>query len=326
MVNKANKAVMQLVGELRPREDEWNLAEYAGLFKKLGGLPEKADSLSRYVRFSGNAGGRTVMRFLGADLDSIGCIPAGMVAIELEDDRITFLKPASTGPVVVWQGQLTWSWLDRSNKGAPVGDFQTCIPAGLASQQELSHIDFVLTGNACFEKNKSYKDDVRLVEYDPQWPEKYEEMANWLRKTIPPEICLHLEHIGSTAIPGMLAKPVIDILLEVPSLSAARRSLIPVFNNPKCEYWEYSDHMIFIVRKEIMGERTHHIHASGAGFFRERVAFRDYLRSHMEEARRYAALKYDLAARYAIDRETYTSGKADYIRAVTAKALELKDQ
>jgi len=90
-------------------------------------------------------------------------------------------------------------------------------------------------------------------------------MANWLRNAIAPEIALRVEHYGSTAIPNMPAKPFIDTLLEVPSFAEARRSLIPVFNKPECEYWWYNGHMCFIVRKDPMGTRTHHIHAAPRG-------------------------------------------------------------
>jgi GrpB-like predicted nucleotidyltransferase (UPF0157 family) len=105
-------------------------------------------------------------------------------------------------------------------------------------------------------------------------------------------------------------------------LGEARRNLISIFNQPECEYWGYHDHILFIIRKEFMGMRTHHIHAApSGGRFWERIAFRDYLRTHPEDAKRYADLKYKLAGRHAADRETYTNAKTVFVKEITEKAL-----
>ncbi len=322
---KSQVPIMRLVGALRFAETDWSLQEYGGLFERLAALPEKTGAISRYIRFLGDAGGHTGVLFFGIEMESTDRIPEGMTALELGDNTITVLKPASTGPAVAWEGHLTWNWLERSATGAPVGEFKACIPPDLprvhAPQAELPLIDFLLTGNSYFQKGKAYNDDVRLVEYDLLWPAKFAEMAEWMRKTIPGEILLRVEHFGSTAIPNLPAKPVIDILIEIPSFAEAKRSLIPIFNKPECEYWGYDDHLLFIVRKCFMGTRTYHIHAAPAGRFWDRIAFRDYLRAHPDEADRYASLKRNLAARYPTDRETYTIMKGDYVREMTEKAL-----
>jgi len=181
------------------------------------------------------------------------------------------------------------------------------VPDGWTSQPDASPVEFITATNVHFEKDRPYDNEIRLVEYYPSWPVKYEEMAAWLRQNIPPEILLRVEHFGSTAIPGTPAKPVIDILLEVSSHGEARRSLIPLFNKPECEYWWSDEHMAFYLRKDLMGTRTHHLHAVPAEQSAWRwILFRDYLRTHPDDAARYAALKRELAGSYAADREAYT--------------------
>jgi len=311
------KNVMRLIGEMKLGGVEWTLEEYRCLFAKFGDMAE-AGKITRILRYYGMSGERINMRFFGVESDSVD-IPDGMVALELSEDTITAREP---GDKKSWRANLTWDWLDCSVPGAPVGDFTTRVPDDWISQKESQNLEFIITANSYFEKGKVADDDVRLVEYDPSWPAQYEAMANWLRKTIPPEILLRVEHFGSTAILGMPAKPVIDVLLEVPSFLEARRTLIPIFNQSKYEYWGYDDHILFIKRKEFMGTRTYHIHtAPSGGRFWERIAFRDYLRTHPDDAKRYADLKYELAQRHATDREAYTDTKETFVKEITEKAL-----
>ena len=314
--------IMRLIGDLRLRGVDWNMSEFALLFERLGASVEGNGLIKRYVRYSGDTDGSTEIRFFGIEVEFIVHIPEGMVALELSNDTFIVLEPMRTGLSVLWCGDLSWNWLDRSTPGAPVGEFAACVPAEWMSQLRRTPIQFVLSANSYLVQGKPLDDNVHLVEYDPAWPAKFDEMANWLRSAIAPDIALGIEHYGSTAIPNMIAKPVIDILLEVPSFTEARRSLIPVFNKPECEYWWYNDHMLFIVRKEIMGMRTHHIHAAPKGHhIWEGIAFRDYLRAHPEEAAHYATLKRNLAKYHANDREAYTDSKDNFVREVTAKAL-----
>lgn len=325
-MTQTTRPVVRLIGELRLRGVDWDMLEFANLFERLGAIIDENGAVTRYVRYYGDAGEQTELRFFGIEVASIKYIPKGMMALELADDTITVLKPTRTGLTTSWHGHLAWNWLDRSVPGAPMGEFKVRVPANWTSQPNPPSIEFILSANAYFEKGKSADDDVRLVEYDPLWPAKFEEMAGWLRKTIPPEIALRVEHYGSTAIPNMPAKPIIDILLEVPSFSEARRYLIPIFNKPEYEYWWYNDHMCFIIRQELMGMRTHHIHAAPSGHrVWEGIAFRDFLRAHPDEAVRYTALKRELAEYNATDREAYTDSKDDFVREVTAKALRSSD-
>jgi len=313
--------IVRLVGSLCVRGTDWDMPEFGLLFERLGATVMHAGLTNRYVRYFGYRGERVEVRFFGLEVGHIEHIPRGMIALEIGEDSITVLGPGDAGPTVTWRGDLTWAWLDRSPAGA-AGDFVACVPAEWTCVPDLPALDLIITANSYFERGADCDDDIRLVEYDQSWPAKYDEMAAWLSDTLDPDIALRIEHYGSTAIPGMPAKPVIDILLEVPSFAEARRSLIPVFNRPECEYWWYNDHMCLIIRKRLMGTRTHHIHAAPAGHrIWDGIEFRDYLRAHPDQAERYAALKRELAECHGTDREAYTNAKHDFVSEITARAL-----
>jgi GrpB-like predicted nucleotidyltransferase (UPF0157 family) len=168
-------------------------------------------------------------------------------------------------------------------------------------------------------------DDIAIAAYDPTWPAQFEAEATRLRATLRDEPIAGLEHFGSTAIPGLAAKPIIDILVAVPSVTQARarfpeklKPLDYVFwpDNPK------TDRLFFVKGMPPYGKRrTHHVHVTEpAGELWVRLKFRDYLRNHPDEAARYEALKRKLAAEHRADREAYTAAKADYVESVMRKA------
>ncbi len=315
---------LRLLGEFKLCGSDWNNQEFAGLFARLGAIANTAGGPVRYVRYYGQVSGQTEVRFFGINIDSPVSIPPGMVVIELNKDSVSVYRPTLTGPIQVWSDRLTWNWFNGSVIVAPVCEFTVRSPAGWTVKADHPMVEFILSANTYYESGKILNDEVALLEYDRQWPVQYEEMASWLRQTIPPEFALRIEHYGSTAIPGMPAKPVIDILLEVPSFAEARRQLIPAFIRPDCEYWWYHDHMVFIVRDRPMGVRTHHIHAAPAGHpVWDGLAFRDYLRTHPTAAEQYADLKRKLASRHLADREAYTDSKAQFVREITKQALAI---
>jgi GrpB-like predicted nucleotidyltransferase (UPF0157 family) len=166
--------------------------------------------------------------------------------------------------------------------------------------------------------------DIVIVEYDRRWIELFAREAQNLRNLLGEALILRIEHFGSTAISGMPAKPVIDMLVEIPSFDRAQQAALPKLVNTGYEYLWRGDrppgHMMFIKRSPD-GRRTHHIHLATAGHkLWERLYFRDYLCTHPEEATRYAQLKRDLAAQFPSDREAYTNGKSEYVALTTAKA------
>src|SRR5436190_8221091 len=160
---------------------------------------------------------------------------------------------------------------------------------------------------------------VRVLPYDALWPREYEAEAARIA-TACDDLPIRLEHIGSTSVPGMSAKPIIDILAgcsananRAPYVSALRRiGYIHRGNNgiPGRSYF-------------VRGSpRSHHIHLvnwSGA-LWRDHLAFRDYLRSHADVAREYDELKRQLAINFADDRRAFSEAKGPFIRAVLRDA------
>ncbi|MDD3118265.1 MAG: GrpB family protein [Victivallales bacterium] len=209
---------------------------------------------------------------------------------------------------------LRWRWREMSSSGYITGEFDNRDDGS-----------WRMTANTWIDPrdgNAADRDAVSLAPYNPEWPHRYELMAAALQRQFGAAI-LRLEHYGSTAIPGMPAKPIIDILMEVASFDTARPLLLPVLNRPDWEFWWYTDHMIFIHRDGPGGVRTHHLHIAPAGHrLWEGIAFRDYLRTHPEPAREYAELKQTLAGRYHSDREAYTDAKTELVRRITAQAQQ----
>ena len=299
---------------------DWSLEEYRVLFSQLNDMAAPG-RMSRLMRFEGKTAGNTALRFLGVETEKRE-IPPGMISLELGENIITVKELKNRKEEITRQNMLKWQWLDWS-VGKGVGEFKAQVPSEWTAQKQ--PVEFILTANAYFEKGKTADDDIKLAGYDPRWPAEYEKMALYLRRILPPEVIVNTFHFGSTAIPGIPAKPVIDIILEVPSLAMARQSLITAFNKPEIEYWMQAMDMCFIVRDRFSGTRTHHIHAAPTNSpYLQQVAFRDYLRAHPDTARSYAALKSELAIRYVNDREGYTNAKAVFIDQVMNKALRLK--
>jgi GrpB-like predicted nucleotidyltransferase (UPF0157 family) len=146
--------------------------------------------------------------------------------------------------------------------------------------------------------------------------------ARRLREALDLDLLLGIEHFGSTAVPGLAAKPIIDILIAVGSLARAKAATIEPIIALGYVYWAENpkrDRMFFVKGMPPYGERrTHHIHITepGGEMWLRRLKFRDYLRTNVDEARRYEALKYELAERYPDDREAYTDAKTEYVEEI----------
>ncbi|MBN9491602.1 MAG: GrpB family protein [Alphaproteobacteria bacterium] len=168
-------------------------------------------------------------------------------------------------------------------------------------------------------------DDIEIVDYDPRWPRLFEEEARRLRTVLDPSLIVGLEHFGSTAIAGLSAKPIIDILVAVRSLAAARATFVAALRTLDYVYWADNpkkDRMFFVKGMPPYGsKRSHHVHVTEPeGEMWQRLVFRDYLRAHPEEAGTYERLKKRLAAEHPTDREAYTDAKSAYVESVMRKA------
>jgi GrpB-like predicted nucleotidyltransferase (UPF0157 family) len=166
------------------------------------------------------------------------------------------------------------------------------------------------------------EEPVRIEPYDSSWPARFEEERVAVADAIGGWVVGGIHHVGSTAVPGLDAKPVIDILVGVSDLPSSRACIEPL-SRIAYLYAPYRASEMHWFCKPNPARRTHHLHLvpTGSRRFREELAFRDHLRSHAEAAAEYAALKRTLAARFERDREEYTAAKEDFIRAVLGAAM-----
>jgi GrpB-like predicted nucleotidyltransferase (UPF0157 family) len=155
-----------------------------------------------------------------------------------------------------------------------------------------------------------------VVDYDPQWPILFEQEKAAITATLGNRV-LMVEHIGSTAVPGLAARPVIDIAVGIQSLAGAP-SLIP--------YIEQLGYIYDPILEQLTPERrffwkgtstihTYHLHLAepDQSVLRKPLQFRDYLRKHSDAAEEYGVLKRELAKSYVQDLDAYVAGKTGFI-------------
>ena len=169
------------------------------------------------------------------------------------------------------------------------------------------------------------REHVDIVPHDPRWPDLFAREAVHLRAVLPSGIIQRIEHFGSTAVPGLAAKPIVDMLVEVGALDDVKTRVVPALESQGYDYvWRPTSGedgppwYAWFIKRDASGARTHHIHMVEADFPQwESLAFRDYLIAHPGVAAEYAALKRRLAAEFPNDRIAYTEGKSEFIRRVT---------
>jgi GrpB-like predicted nucleotidyltransferase (UPF0157 family) len=160
---------------------------------------------------------------------------------------------------------------------------------------------------------------VRLAPYAIEWQRCFEEERVLLHAAIG-QYVLDIQHVGSTSIPGMIAKPIIDIGIAVTSFEEARVCIRPI---ERLGYVYRGEHRIPQRHYFVKGDsRTHQIHINeiDSRAWENLVLFRDTLIQHPRLAEEYAALKVDLAQRHPTDREAYLDGKAPFIERVLRMA------
>jgi GrpB-like predicted nucleotidyltransferase (UPF0157 family) len=163
-----------------------------------------------------------------------------------------------------------------------------------------------------------------IAPYRSEWPMEFNQEALRIQMSIGQYIT-QIEHIGSTAVPGLAAKPIIDILIGVNNLLDAP-SFIPSLTQMGYVYvskFEVDLPERRYLYKQNNGEDSFHLHIvePESEFFHRHIAFRNYLRSHPESVKEYAALKIRLAQEYGSDRSSYTDAKTEFIRSIEQKAL-----
>src|SRR5262249_32987869 len=167
------------------------------------------------------------------------------------------------------------------------------------------------------------EEPVQIGPYDAAWPTAFEKERHLLASVLKPWLVGSIEHVGSTAVPGLAAKPVIDIMAAVDSLEASRPAINALKQLDYC-YWPYLAEEIHWFCKPSPAHRTHHLHLVpfNSERWRRTLAFRDHLRTHPDVARQYAALKERLAVEHRFDREAYTQAKRTFIDSVVQIALD----
>jgi len=161
-----------------------------------------------------------------------------------------------------------------------------------------------------------------IADADPTWPAKFEAEAARLREALG-ELAQRVSHVGSTSVPGLGAKPIIDIQVSLTSMTPRDSYVVPIRAlgyTWVLDPWS-DEHEYFSLDRD--GERLFQIHAcqEGGEWERRHLAFRDWLRTHADDAARYEELKRDLAASHPRDIMAYIDAKADFIRSIEARAL-----
>jgi GrpB-like predicted nucleotidyltransferase (UPF0157 family) len=163
-------------------------------------------------------------------------------------------------------------------------------------------------------------DPIEVVAYDPAWPALFADLGATLRQTLR-MTAVRVDHIGSTSIAGLDAKPIIDVQVSVASLDPLGPTSTAM---GKIGFRCMPDNPDRSKRffRELPGARRTHIHFRRAGSWPEQFAllFRDYLRTHAADREDYARLKHELAAQFRFDRAKYVEAKAPFIWSVMQKA------
>lgn len=165
---------------------------------------------------------------------------------------------------------------------------------------------------------------VRVVPHDTDWAFAFAREADRILAGVSFEV-VKIHHIGSTAVRGIYAKPIIDILIEVKDIDAVDRNATDMVRLDYEAMGAYGVPGRRYFRRYTDGHRSHHVHAypEGHSEIERHLVFRDYLRANRRAAERYGRHKLEVAARYPDDLSGYAKAKADFVTEMEAKALAL---
>lgn len=172
---------------------------------------------------------------------------------------------------------------------------------------------------------KAISEKIEIAPYDPGWIKLFKDEKDFLKKNFP-QIIKQIEHFGSTAVPGIKSKPVVDMLIEVTSLKETKKKIVPVLKTLGYDYFwrpEFDKPPMYawFIKRNLQGNRTHHLHmVERDSKLWERLYFRDYLREHKDVAKQYEKIKIKIAEEFPNDRESYTKAKKEFISLITKKA------
>lgn len=173
-------------------------------------------------------------------------------------------------------------------------------------------------------KRREHSMKIEVVPYRPEWPDMFQEEKEKIEGILGSGLTA-VHHIGSTAVPGLSAKPILDIMPVVADIAGADLR-VQQFEEQGYEYMgEFGIPGRRYLRKERNGIRTHHIHIFGVESqrdIRRHLAVRDYLRAHAAAAKAYGALKRRLARQFPEDLEAYCDGKDAFVKQLERDALD----
>ncbi len=162
-------------------------------------------------------------------------------------------------------------------------------------------------------------ENLKVVIYDPQWPEMFDSESKLIKQALGNN-CIDIHHIGSTSVPGLSAKPIIDILPVVKDIQEVDKSIKAM---ESLGYEAKGEHGIAFRRFFQKGQnvKTHHVHVyeENDPEISRYLKFRDWMRSHEDDARNYANLKMELAAKFPRDMLQYCNGKDAFVASIDAK-------
>ena len=162
-----------------------------------------------------------------------------------------------------------------------------------------------------------------LVEHDDTWRQQYEEIEGRLAKLLSDCSVERISHIGSTAVDGIWAKDIVDVMVELSSRPELEKAAEKLGHSGFTMMSDEGERISFNLgyTKDGFAEKVYHVHLRLAGD-NDELYFRDYLNAHPRSAKEYEALKLRLWEGFEHDRNAYTDAKTEFIRAVTARARE----
>ena len=181
----------------------------------------------------------------------------------------------------------------------------------------------MLSGTVVFRESSDTSEreaPVKVVAYDSLWPDKFRAEEQYVSQAISGWLVANIEHVGNTAVPGLVAKPVIDLMAPVGSLEASRPA-IDFLVQSGYTYFPYKADVMHWFCKPSAAYRTHHLHLVpfGSSLWHDRLAFRNALIESPALSAEYAALKQALAKKYEFDREAYTEAKGPFVERVLSE-------
>jgi putative glutamine amidotransferase len=251
---------------------------------------------------------------IGEGLRASGWSEDGLVeAIELEPDGDPDDRPAEAG----WMLGVQWHPEDTADRDAA----QQALFDGFVNLAHLRGTRAVPGVRAG--RSRAFE----IVDYDPSWPQMFDAEAAAIHAELG-AVAERIEHVGSTSVPGLAAKPTIDMQISVERMSPRERVVVPLENLGYTLVADATDPDHEFFKKEIDGVRTHHVHVCpvGSDWEYRHLAFRDHLRSHPEDAVRYAELKRRLAERHPNDIMAYIEAKRPFVTEILRRALDPLEQ